>query len=83
MAETYDEQYERRCRIEPHAHVENPTHRGWTLWYDAGEFESGICYRATKWRARSPTGELLEHPDHGHTGSLVWLKAEIDRRMAA
>lgn len=83
MAETYDEQYQRRCRIEPPADPGGAPYRGWTIWYDAGEFEAGICYRATKWRARGPSGELLEHPDTGSTGSLVWLKAEIDRRMNA
>lgn len=66
--------------IEPHKHVENLRYRGWTLWYDAGEYQTGVCYRETKWRARSRGGKLIEHPDPGQTGDLAWLRAEIDRR---
>lgn len=71
-------EYRRRSEIvaPPHA----GTYRGWATWYEAGDFAHGICYRATKWWARSPTGELISHPDPGSTGDLAWLKAEIDRR---
>lgn len=70
--------YTRLSRIEPPANA--GTYRGWATWYDWGHFEHGICYRETKWRARSPAGVLIEPPG---VGSLAWLKAEIDRREPA
>lgn len=68
-------------KIEPHRHVENLTHRGWVIWYDAGHFEHGICYRETKWRAQGPAGQLIE-PPRGSVGDLPWVKAQIDQRVS-
>lgn len=66
-----------------HFIVKPPKHasryRRWRVWHDFGHFEHGIVYRATKWRAMSPTGQLIEHPAVTDTGSLKWLEAEIDR----
>lgn len=68
--------YARLSKIEPPP--DHPTrYRGWTIWYDAGHFEHGICYRETKWRGRSPSGKLIA-PGPGRVGDLAWLKAEID-----
>lgn len=75
--------YETLSRLEPPADPGGPPYRGWTIWYDAGLHSTGITYRETKWRARGPSGELIAHPDPGSTGDLAWVKAEIDRRMAA
>lgn len=35
-----------------HAPANCPSYRGWATWYDFGEFETGICFRETKWRAQ-------------------------------
>lgn len=79
FAQPVDSLYARRSAIVP---PEGATqYRGWSVWYDAGDFEHGICYRETKWRGCSPTGELIEHPNRASTGDLVWVKAEIDRRI--
>lgn len=72
-----DSMYARRSKIEPPADAGD--HRGWAIWYDAGDFEHGICYRETKWRAQSPAGDQIE-PPLGRVGDLAWLKAEIDQR---
>jgi hypothetical protein len=66
--------------------VDAPTHRGWAVWFDPGHYEHGIVYRETKWRGRSPAGELIENPSPlpGDTirDGYAWVKAEIDRRAA-
>lgn len=64
-----------------------PEHRGWALWFDPGHYEHGIVYRETKWRGRSPAGDLIENPppEPGvpQPDGFAWLKAEIDRRESA
>lgn len=62
------------------------TYRGWAVWWDQGHYEHGIVYRATKWRAQSPSGDLIENPDvppnQPPLDGFAWVKAEIDRRAA-
>jgi hypothetical protein len=61
-------------------------HRGWAVWFDPGHYEHGIVYRETKWRAKSPGGDLIENPAPGPgqkpVDGFAWVKAEIDRRAA-
>lgn len=62
-------------------------HNGWAVWFDQGHYEHGIVYRETKWRARSPDGELIENPapapGQKAVDGFAWVRAEIDRRVGA
>lgn len=82
-ANTY---YAQRSRIVPPRSAYK--YRRWSVWYEAGDFEHGVCYRETAWYAQSPAGRRIRAPDwsspparrrEGDGNPITWLRGEIDR----